>query len=132
MARRVWSIPVLTGFSFLLAGCGLFERPQRPAWRGQAEQVCLARKLVKPSPYIQPASAIDGPGICGLDHPFKVTALAEGTVALNATQTIGCPLTAALDQWLTEVVQPLAIQRFGQPVAQIDSMGSLSSGPSTI
>jgi hypothetical protein len=107
----------------------VFQRPQRPAWRGQAEQVCLAQKLVRASPYTQPANAIEGPGICGLDHPFKVTALAQGTVALNTTQTVGCPQIAALDQWVTEVVQPIAMARFGQPVAQIDSMGSYNCRP---
>ena len=107
----------------------MFERPQRPAWRGQAEQACLAQKLVTASAYVQPSKSIDGPGICGLDHPFKVTALAGGTVALNSTATIGCPLTAAMDQWVNEIVQPIAKARFGQAVAQIDSMGSYGCRP---
>jgi hypothetical protein len=126
MARSVWPFAALAALCSLLAGCGVFERPQRPAWRRQAEQACLAQKLVQPSAYVRPFSSIDGPGICGLEHPFKVTALAGGTVALNASQSIGCPQVAALDQWVTEVVQPIAMARFGQPVAQIDSMGSYS------
>jgi hypothetical protein len=86
----------------------------------------LVQKLVQPAAYTVPANSIDGPGICGLEHPFKVTALAEGTVTLNASQTIGCPQIAALNQWVTEVVQPIALARFGQPVVHIDSMGSYS------
>ena len=119
----------MAALSILLSGCGLFQRPQRPAWRGQAEQACLAQNLVHATAYTQPAASIDGPGICGLEKPFKVTALAGGTVSLNATQTIGCPLTAAMDQWVQEVVQPIAMARFGQPVAQVDSMGSYSCRP---
>ncbi len=102
------------------------QRPQRPAWRAQAENICLAQKLVTATAYTQPAGSIDGPGICGLEHPFHVTALAGGTVSLNASQTVGCPMTAALDEWVTNVVQPVAMARFGQPVARINSMGSFS------
>ena len=126
MARRFLSLALITGLALLLAGCGLFRRAERPAWRAQADKACFAQKRVTPSPYIQPASAIDGPGICGLDTPLKVTALAEGTVAFNSTQTLDCPMTAALEDWLRDVVQPIAMARFGQPVAQIDTMGAYS------
>jgi hypothetical protein len=126
MARRVLSLALATGLTLLLAGCGLFKREERAAWRGQAEKACLAQNQVTATAYVQPAQAIDGPGPCGLDHPFKVTALAEATVALNAIQTLGCPMTAALDEWLRDVVQPIALARFGQPVAQIDTMGAYS------
>ena len=126
MARRFLSLALITGLALLLAGCGLFRRAERPAWRAQADKACFAQKRVTPSPYIQPASAIDGPGICGLDTPLKVTALADGMVAFNATQTLDCPMTAALEDWLRDVVQPIAMARFGQPVAQIDTMGAYS------
>ncbi len=126
MARcvRPWGIGL--ALIFMLSGCGYFPHPERPAWRAQAENVCLAEHLVQASAYASPVNPIDGPGICGLAHPFKVTALDGGTVELNAPQTIGCPLTAALDQWVHEVVQPIAMARFGQPVARINSMGSFS------
>ena len=55
-----------------------------------------------------------------------MSALDEGRVELAATQTIGCPLTAALDQWTREVVEPLAMRRFGQAVARINAMGAYS------
>ena len=124
MARRFLSLALITGLALLLAGCGLFRRPERPAWRAQADKACFAQKRVTPSPYIEPAKAIDGPGICGLETPLKVTALADATVAFNATQTLDCPMTAALEDWLREVVQPIAMARFGQPVTQIDTMGA--------
>jgi hypothetical protein len=109
-----------------LSGCGVMERPQRPAWRAQAENVCLARKQVQATAFTQPAAPINGPGICGMEHPFHVTALAGGAVEFNASQTLGCPMTAALDEWVTTVVQPIAMARFGQPVARVNSMGSFS------
>ncbi len=129
MARRLLSLTLATGLALLLAGCGLFKREERAAWRGQAEKACLAQKQVTPSAYIQPAKAIDGPGPCGLDYPFKVTALSEGAVAFNSTQTLGCPLTAALEEWVRDVVQPIALARFGQPVTQVDTMGAYACRP---
>ncbi|MBX9738514.1 MAG: extensin family protein [Beijerinckiaceae bacterium] len=124
MARFVLPLTVLAVVTISLSGCSVFQRPQRPAWREQAEKACFAQRMVKASAYVQPASSIEGPGICGLTMPLKVTALANGTVSLNSTQTIGCPMTAAMDRWLAESVQPVAMARFGQPVAQIKSMGS--------
>ena len=129
MARRLLSLALITGLALLLAGCGLFRRAERPAWRAQADKACFAQNRVTKSPYIQLASAIDGPGICGLEAPLKVTALADATVALNSTQTLDCPMTAALEDWLRDVVQPIALARFGQPVTQIDTMGAYACRP---
>lgn len=126
MARRVIAFLSLAGLLLSVSGCGQFQRPQRPAWREAAEKVCLAEKRVAFSAYVQPAREIDGPGICGLSAPLKVTKLLGGSVELNSTQTIGCPLTAALEQWLQEVVQPVARARFGVPVVKVSSMGSFS------
>ena len=124
MARRVLPLAILAIATLSLSGCALFQRPQRPVWRAQAEKACFAEKKVQLSAYVQPAREIDGPGICGLTQPLKVSALARGTVALVTTQTIGCPMTAALDAWVTQVVQPAALARFGQPVTEVKSMGS--------
>ena len=108
-----------------VAGCGKFGGAERPAWRAQAEEACFARRQVELSDYIQPAGhEIDGPSICGLTRPLRVTALLGGEVMFNSTQTLDCPMVAGLDGWLTDVVQPAAQARFGQPVTQIDSMGS--------
>jgi hypothetical protein len=124
MARRVLQFAVIAGLLAILPGCGFFGFQQRPAWRDAAEKACLARKSVRPSAYIQPARAINGPGICGLTQPYKIAGLVGGTVQLNTQATLGCPVTEALENWLEGVVQPAALARFGQPVTQIDSMGS--------
>ncbi len=126
MARRVLPFAAVAALAVGLASCSNYETPRRPAWRAQAEAACIAQKLVHVSAYVQPAREIDGPGICGLTRPFKVTALEDGAVLLNSTYTLDCPMIAALDRWLAEVVQPLAQARFGQKVAQIDSMGAYS------
>ena len=126
MARRVLPFAVL-GLLFALAGCSQREpRAERPAWRNSAENACLAQKLVQASAYVQPSNEISGPGICGLQHPFKVTALAGGSVMLNTDQTLGCPMLPALDAWIVQVVQPAAKARFGQEVTGISAMGSYS------
>ena len=83
-----------------LAGCGFFGRAERPVWRAQAENACFARKLVTPSDTIVPAPEIDGPGICGMTRPLKVSALANGAIAVDKALTIDCPMIPALEAWL--------------------------------
>lgn len=123
MIRRK-PIFLILALTAALAACSAPWKPQRPAWRTQAEHVCLAQKRVQPSAYVALANEVDGPGICGLTKPFKVTALQGGAVAFNATATLDCPMVAELDQWLVDVVQPSAQARFGQNIVQINSMGS--------
>jgi hypothetical protein len=125
MSRRTLAPFILVLGLGGLAGCSKFERAERPAWRAQAESVCFAENRVSLSQYIQPAAhEIDGPSICGLTRPLKATALQGGAVLFNTTQTLDCPMIAELDAWLSDVVQPAAMARFGQAVAQLDSMGS--------
>ena len=49
-----------------------------------------------PTPSSQ-AAEIDGPGICGMTRPLKVSALANGTIAVDKTLTIDCPMIPALE-----------------------------------
>jgi hypothetical protein len=126
MTRRVYVTALTLALVGSVAGCGMYERAQRPAWRTQAENTCLAQHRVTPSEYIQPANEMSGPGICGMTRPFKVTALQNGAVAFNSTATLDCSMIAELDQWLADIVQPAAQARFGVPVTQINSMGSYS------
>ena len=111
---------------FSLGGCGWFERAERPIWRTQAENLCLSRGLVKPSAYVAPQPEIDGPGICGMTHPFKVSALADGTVSVDKAVTIDCSMIPALEAWLAEVVQPSAEARFGSNVVGLEAFGAYS------
>lgn len=124
MARSVLPYSVTALLCVMLSGCGFVERPQRPAWRDRAEQACLSQKLVRVSAYVRPSRTINGPGICGMNNPFRVTALNEGRVALKSTGTLACPMIASIDRWVKDVVQPAAMARFGQPIAEVSSMGT--------
>jgi hypothetical protein len=126
MACRIPPLAVTAAVILGFAGCSNYERPRRPAWRNQAEQACLAQGLVRASHFVQPASEIDGPGICGLTRPFKVSALQNGAVALNTPSTLDCSMIAALDDWVETNVQPAARARFGVPVVELRPMGAYS------
>ncbi|ATQ67931.1 MULTISPECIES: extensin-like domain-containing protein [Methylosinus] len=129
MAPRIspYALLLLTPLAVAaLSGCSFLAKPERPAWRTQAENACLAAGRAQPTAYARIVEEIDGPGICGLTKPFKVTALQGGAVTFNATATLDCSMVAELDQWLADVVQPAAQARFGQNVARINSMGSFS------
>ena len=108
-----------------LAGCGLSRFEQREAWRAQAEEACLAQKLVRPTAYMSQMSPIDGPGACGMTKPFGITAFGDGTVGLSRRATLACPVIPRIEQWLAEVVQPAAELYYGQGVVELKS-GSYS------
>ncbi len=126
MACRVSPLFLGACALFSLSGCGFLEHAERPAWRTQAENACLARHLVQPSAFITPAHEIDGPGICGLTHPFKVSGLANGTVSVEGPVTIDCSMIPALEAWLSDVVQPRAQARFGEAVVGLTAFGAYS------
>ena len=112
MARCVWPKVALVAALMSLAGCGWLERAERPVWRAQAENLCLERGLVRPSASIAPLPEIDGPGICGMTHPLKLSALTDGAVVVDKPVTIDCPMVVALEGWLAEVVPALRPGKF--------------------
>ena len=126
MARRVRPVFVWFSAAVSLAGCGFFGRAERPVWRAQAENACFARNLVTPSANIVPSHEIDGPGICGMTRPLKVSALANGAIAVDKVLTIDCPMIPALEAWLNDIVEPDAQSRFGQRVATVNVFGAYS------
>ena len=79
-----------------------------------------------PFRHIVPSPEIDGPGICGMTRPLKVSALADGKVAVDKVLTIDCPMIPALEAWLNDIVQPDAEARFGQKVATLNVFGAYS------
>lgn len=109
-----------------LAGCGKFQKPQRAAWRDQAEAACMSSRQVQLSSYVSlRGKPIDGPGTCGMQQPLKVTALQNGSVSLTSPALLACPVVATTDQWFAEVVQPAAMNILGAQVIEIRS-GSYS------
>ena len=108
-----------------LSGCK-FGLEQREPWRMEAEERCLAEGRVKPSAFIVQDRAINGAGTCGMDHAFRITGFSQGTVEVSPRATLACPMTSAVDQWVTQDVQPAAMAWFGQPVVKIKQMSSYS------
>src|SRR5271165_7054257 len=126
MARGVRPVFLWLSAAVSLAGCGFFGRAERPVWRTQAENACFARNLVAPSAYVVPSQEIDGPGICGMTRPLKVSALAGGKVGVDKALVIDCPMVPALEAWLKDIVQPDAEARFGQKVVTLNVFGAYS------
>jgi hypothetical protein len=116
----VWSLCLLG-----IAGCGLFRLEQRAPWRDAAERQCLSAGAVRLSDYVEPARGIDGPGACGMIQPFKVSALAEGSVGLKSRALLACPILPVLDSWIATIVQPAAEIYFRSRVVEINA-GSYS------
>lgn len=54
---------------------------------------------------------------------------APGPAALTPPATLACPVTAALDAWLSAGIQPAAMRWFGQPVIEIKQMSAYSCRP---
>lgn len=128
MRRGLVAFIVLTLVGLGLTGCGLFRFEQREPWRTQAEEACLAQRMVQPSAYMSLSQKIDGPGACGMDHPFKVSAFSTGSIGVKSKVTLACPIIPQIDTWLEEVVKPATILYFGVPLADLKA-GSYSCRP---
>jgi hypothetical protein len=119
--RRVHLILLALGVVGIgLAGCGKFQKPQRAAWRDQAEAACLSSRQVQLSAYVSlREKPIDGPGTCGMEKPLKVAAFSNGSIGLTSNATLACPVVATTDKWLAEVVQPAAMNILGAQVIEM-------------
>ena len=128
MRRGLVAFFALSLIGLGVTGCGLFRFEQREPWRAQAEEACLSQRLVQPSAYMALSSKIEGPGVCGMDYPFKVSAFNNGVVGLKSKVTLACPIIPQIDTWLDEIVRPAAEMYFGVPLADIKA-GSYSCRP---
>lgn len=80
----------------------------------------MASRQVQLSSYVSlRGKAIDGPGVCGMQQPLKVSAFANGGIGLTSSATLSCPVVATTDQWLAEVVQPAAMNILGAQVIEM-------------
>lgn len=117
MLRRVAFSLLLGSVLGSLAGCGsLFDLEEREPWRAQAEAQCLASGEVRETAGIRVAQAIEGPGPCGLDHPFRVSALDTGSGGG------GPPVYATLQPQAPQPQYTPAPQYSPAPVAQPDGL----------
>lgn len=120
MRRVPLALLALGAVSVGLTGCGNFQRPQRAAWRDQAEAACMASRQVQLSSYVSLRSKpIEGPGTCGMEKPLKVAAFGNGGIGLTSAATLACPVVATTDKWLAEIVQPAAQNVLGAQVIEM-------------
>jgi hypothetical protein len=81
MTRRLRSYlfgALAIGALGLLAGCGGHHfLAEREPWRHEAELQCMNSGAVKEGPGKVRISPIDGPGMCGMDFPMKVSSLGD-------------------------------------------------------
>jgi hypothetical protein len=125
MARgRLYLVAPLVALG--LFGCRAFNYEERAPWRAAAEEQCIAQRLVQTSAYAEPVSEISGPGSCGMNHPFKIEAVANGFVAMQPKATLGCPMVAAFNRWLTDIAQPAALAWFGEEIIEVKQLSSFS------
>lgn len=120
VSRYLVALPVILG----LFGCRFIGYEEREPWRMEAEERCLAERLVQPSAYLEPGSKLNGAGVCGMSKPFKVAALSHGFVTVEPQATLACPLIANLEGWFTETVQPAAAAWFGEPVIEVRQLSA--------
>ena len=128
MVRRVAYLAAVVALLAALGGCvSLFHAFQpRAPWRDAEERACMANPASLADVTYTRLSRINGGGSCGILAPVKVSALAGGGVTVSPNPTIGCPLASALDEWMTDAVQPAAIAWFGEPVVEIDQLDAYS------
>lgn len=119
MRRGCVAFLALALIAVALVGCGRFGFEQREPWRVQAEESCLAAKLVTPTAYMSRAAEINGPGVCGITYPFKIAAFAGGQVGLSNKVTLACPMIPEIDGWLSDTVQPAAELYLGTTVVEM-------------
>ena len=156
MLRRVASSLVIGCAFACLSACGsLFDAEEREPWRAEVEAACLASGEVHETAGIRLAGPVEGPGACGVDRPFRVSALDAAppmafatmseagaplappntvemrdggafAVSLDRSVMLSCSMIPALTRWLATDVQPAALAAFGSPIVEMTSFGSYS------
>jgi len=126
MQRGVAWYLVAPLIALALVGCRIFDYEEREPWRAEAEEQCLAQRLIEPSALMEPAKPVNGKGACGMTKPFKVAAVSGGFVALEPKATLACPLVANVEAWFHEAIQPAAMAWYGSPVSEIKQISAYS------
>jgi hypothetical protein len=131
MLRRVAYLAVMACVGLTLAGCALsiFGYERRAAWRDREERACISQRQVIMSAWVRPDRRVNDRGACGIDRPLKVSAMESGTVSIGPVATLGCPITAAVEGWLGDAVQPAAVAWFGVPITELKQISAYSCRP---
>jgi hypothetical protein len=123
LLRRVQP-PVAAAMVLVVAGCGFLDFEEADPWRGEEVAACFASDEVVESAWIELVDDIEGRGACGIERPLNVSALVDGTITLGPSAPLNCPMTARLQRWLRDDIQPYAFARFGAPVTTLNNFGS--------
>jgi hypothetical protein len=75
-----------------VAGCSHYLFAEREPWRREAEVACLSSGAVESVPGRVRLSSIEGPGICGMDYPVRVSAVGENA-SISARPLSSMPLS---------------------------------------
>jgi len=112
--RRGLAFSIAAGVVLLaLAGCGrsYLMQGEREAWRHEAEETCMKSGAVTVGTVqIDP---IEGPGMCGMDFPLKVSALAESSPAMSYGEDLRPP--ASIPNGGNDMPQWPPTQRYASP-----------------
>ena len=129
--RRVAYLAATACLVLALAGCAFsfFGYERRAEWRDGEERACLINRDVRATAWIVADRKIDGKGPCGIYRPLSVTALDDGTVGIGPQATLNCPMTASVEHWLDEAVQPAAVAWLGAPIVEIKQISSYACRP---
>jgi hypothetical protein len=115
-----WGCSKATGPAFL-------SKPE--PWRADEEHACLASGYVRANPFLVQRAALGGPGHCGAERPFEMSAVARGYVTLRPAALLRCPMVPAVDHWAQTVVMPAARRHFGIPIVELKVVASYACRP---
>ncbi len=76
----------------VVAGCSHYLFAERAPWRREAEVACLNSGAMESVPGRVRISSIEGPGVCGMDYPLRVSVVGENA-QISATPRSGAPLS---------------------------------------
>ena len=85
-----------------------------------------AAPATRPAYHAPAAPSPRVPQIPQLGPPRGLFTGASTPVAVTPAATLACPIVSALDQWVTQTVQPAAHRWFGQPVVEIKQISAYS------
>src|SRR5687767_10189761 len=91
---------VVIGLGVLAACSGGQFFGEREPWRKEAEARCIGAGSVREGPGVTRIGAINGPGMCGADYPFRVS-------------TLGVPMAMSFD----DLRPPASIPNATRPVS---------------
>ena len=108
--------------TLLLAGCddGRQSQAKRAVPFDLPAEQCLAA-LNDRGVTFEPLPSVGNGNGCGIATPITLSAM---TAALNQPATLGCPLAVRFDDFERDILQPMAIRYFGQPVKRIHHYGA--------